>query len=215
MSVEVKICGLSNPEGIAAAVNGGAAMVGFNFFAKSPRYVTPDQARTLGLAVPEEIIKVALLVDPGDDDLEAVLSVAPHDLLQLHGDESPERVAAIKARWGLPVMKVLKIQGDIDLGAVAPYLPVADRLLFDPKVPKDRAGALPGGNALAFDWRLLAGRDWPLPWMLAGGLTVENLAEAVRISGARAVDLSSGVEDAPGRKSPEKIRAFLALADGL
>jgi phosphoribosylanthranilate isomerase len=160
-------------------------------------------------------MKTGLLVDAKDATIAAILKAVPLDLLQLHGSESPERVAAVKARFGLPVMKVVKLRQAGDLEAVGPFLAVADRLLFDAKPPAEMTDALPGGNALAFDWTLLSGTTWPLPWMLAGGLTPENVARAVALSGAPAVDVSSGVEDAPGKKNPQKIRAFLAAAQAL
>ncbi len=215
MSVQVKICGLSTPETMTAAVKAGAAFVGLVFYPPSPRAVTPEEAAALAALVPAGVIKTGLLVDAEDATIEAILKEAPLDLLQLHGSESPERVAAIKARFGLPVMKVVKLRQEGDLEAVAPYLEVANRLLFDAKPPAEMTGALPGGNALAFDWTLLAGKTWPLPWMLAGGLTADNLGRAVAITGAPAVDTSSGVEDAPGKKNPEKIRAFLDAAAAL
>lgn len=209
MSVQAKICGLSTPDAMTAAVTGGAAFVGLVFYPPSPRAVTPAQAAPLAALVPEGVVKTGLLVDAGDATIEEILTEVPLDLLQLHGGESPERVAEIKARFGLPVMKAVKLRQAGDLEAVAPYLGVADRLLFDAKPPEDLENPLPGGNAVAFDWTILAGTRWPLPWMLAGGLTPENVARAVEISGAPAVDVSSGVEDAPGRKNPGKIRAFL------
>lgn len=215
MTIEAKICGLSTAETLAAAVAGGAALVGFVFYPPSPRAVTPSQAAALAGAVPARVKKVGLLVDPDDAVLESILAAAPLDLLQLHGGESPARVAEIRARFGLPVMKTLKLAEEADLDAVAPYLEVADRLLFEAKAPKDMAGALPGGNALSFDWTLLSGRRWALPWMLAGGLDAANLAEAVHTSGAAAVDVSSGVEDAPGVKSVQKIRDFLEVVKTL
>lgn len=215
MTIEAKICGLSTAETLAAAVAGGAALVGFNFYPPSPRAVTPGEATALAGAVPEGVKRVGLLVDPEDAVLESILAAVPLDLLQLHGEESPARVAQIRARFGLPVMKTLKVSEKADLRAVAPYLEVADRLLFDARAPKDLAGALPGGNAVAFDWSLLSGRRWALPWMLAGGLNAANLAEAVRTSGAAAVDVSSGVEDAPGVKSVQKIRDFLEVVKTL
>jgi len=210
MSVQVKICGISTPEAMTAAVEGGAAFVGLVFYPPSPRAVTPVQAAALAALVPEGVTKTGLLVDADDATIEAILKAVPLDLLQLHGAETPERVAAVKARFGLPVMKVVKLRQAGDLEAVAPFLAVADRLLFDAKPPTAMADALPGGNAVAFDWTILAGTTWPLPWMLAGGLTPANVAEAVAVSGAPAVDVSSGVEDAPGRKSVAKIKAFLA-----
>jgi len=209
MTVQVKICGISTPDAMAAAVEGGAAFVGLVFYPPSPRAVTPAQAAALAALVPSGVVKTGLLVDADDAAIAAILKDVPLDLLQLHGSESPARVAAIKARFGLPVMKVVKLRQPGDLEAVRPFLPVADRLLFDAKPPADMANPLPGGNAVAFDWSILAGTTWPLPWMLAGGLTPENVARAVEISGAAAVDVSSGVEDAPGKKNPAKIRAFL------
>jgi phosphoribosylanthranilate isomerase len=212
MPVRAKICGLSTPDTVAAAVAGGAAFIGFNFFPRSPRVVTPDMAAALARLVPASVGRVGLFVDDDDARFDAVLGAVKLDLLQMHGKETPQRVAAIRARTGLPVMKVISVAGADDIAAAEPYVEVADWLMFDAKPPKDMAGALPGGNALAFDWRLIAGREWPLPWMLAGGLTPENLTEAVRISGASYVDVSSGVEDAPGRKSAEKIARFLDTA---
>ena len=212
MAIEVKICGVNAPAALQAAVEAGADYLGFIFYPPSPRYVTPERARALAAAAPEAVAKVGLAVDLDDGALEAILKAAPLDLLQLHGGESPERVAAIRARFGVPVMKAVKIAGADDVAAAEAYCEVADRLLFDAKPPKDMKGALPGGNALAFDWQLLAGRSWPLPWMLSGGLGPDNVTEALRTSGAKAVDVSSGVEDRPGVKNPDKIRAFLAAA---
>ncbi|MDA0306695.1 MAG: phosphoribosylanthranilate isomerase [Proteobacteria bacterium] len=210
MTISVKICGLSDEAAVAAATEGGADMVGFVFFPKSPRYVSPQRAGELAQKVPDGITKVGLVVDADDSLLTEITEKAGLDMLQLHGSETPERVADIRKRFGLPVMKVLPVSGADDVEAAKDYENIADRLMFDAKPPSD--AARPGGNALAFDWGLLAGATFALPWMLAGGLTVENLAEAVKISGAAAIDVSSGVEDAPGRKSPEKIRAFLAAA---
>lgn len=209
MTVQVKICGISTPEAMTAAVDGGAAFVGLVFYPPSPRAVTPAQAAPLAALVPAGVVKTGLLVDADDATIAEILAAVPLDLLQLHGAESPARVAAIKARFGVPVMKVVKLRQPGDLEAVDPYLDVADRLLFDAKPPAEMENALPGGNAVAFDWSILAGTAWPLPWMLAGGLTPENVARAVEISGAPAVDVSSGVEDAPGKKNPLKIKAFL------
>ena len=155
-----------------------------------------------------------MFVDVEDETIAETLAAVGLDMLQLHGGESPARVAQIRARFGLPVMKVIKIAEPADVAAAEPYLRVADRLLFDAKPPKEMTEALPGGNALAFDWQLLAGKTWPIPWMLSGGLDPDNVAEAARISGARAVDVSSGIEDRPGLKNPDKIHAFLAAAKG-
>ncbi len=214
MSIEVKICGVNTPEALRATVAAGAEYVGLNFYPPSPRSVTPDQAAALAAAAPPRLCKVGLFVDVEDETIAETLAAVGLDMLQLHGGESPARVAQIRARFGLPVMKVLKIAGPEDVAAAEAYFRVADRLLFDAKPPKEMTEALPGGNALAFDWHLLAGRTWPLPWMLSGGLDPGNVAEAARISGARAVDVSSGIEDRPGLKNPDKIRAFLAAAKG-
>jgi phosphoribosylanthranilate isomerase len=212
MPVDVKICGLKTAEAVDAAVEGGAFMTGFVFYPPSPRNLSPADAAPLVARVPAGVVKVGLFVDAADDAIDAVLDAAPLELLQFHGSESPDRVRAVKDRTGLPVMKVVPLASEDDLEAASDYEACADRLLFDAKPPKDMAGALPGGNALAFDWALLKGRTWALPWMLAGGLTADNLAEAVATSGATALDVSSGVEDAPGVKNVAKIRAFLAAA---
>jgi phosphoribosylanthranilate isomerase len=161
--------------------------------------------------VPSGVKRVALFVDADDAAIEAVLDAAPIDMLQFHGAETPERVADARWRFGRPVMKAISVAAPEDVSAAARYEEAADMLLFDAKPPR-RTDALPGGNGLAFDWRLIAGRGWRLPWMLSGGLTADILAEAVSISGARAVDVSSGVERRPGEKDPDKIRAFLAAA---
>jgi phosphoribosylanthranilate isomerase len=210
MAITVKICGLSTAEAVAAAVTGGAALVGFVFYPPSPRNVTPAEAAALCAAVPSGIERVGLFVDAEDATIAAALA-APLDLLQFHGSESPARVAAVKQRFGRKVMKAIPVADAADLAAADAYAGIADWLIFDARPPR-RADALPGGNGLAFDWQLLGGRRWTLPWMLSGGLNAENLAEAVRLSGATVVDVSSGVESAPGRKDPAKIAAFLAAA---
>jgi phosphoribosylanthranilate isomerase len=208
--IRVKICGLREPAHVDAAVRGGAAYVGFVFFPKSPRNLSLAEAAPHAAAVPPGVAKVALTVDADDAGFDALLSEVPVDMLQLHGHESPERVAAVKARFGLPVMKAVGVAGEEDLPALDEFGRVADQLLVDAKPPKD--ADLPGGNGLAFDWRLIAGRRWPVPWMLAGGLTPGNVAEAIRLTGARQVDVSSGVESAPGVKDPARIAAFLTAA---
>jgi phosphoribosylanthranilate isomerase len=195
---------------VAAAVDAGAAYLGFVFFPKSPRHVTPAEAAALALPVPPGVAKVGLVVDADDGLLDAITAQVPLDMIQLHGSESPARVQAVRARFGLPVMKAVGIAGPGDLEDLAAQARVADQILVDAKVPKD--AALPGGNGLSFDWRLLAGRRWPVPWMLAGGLTAANVGEAAGLTGARQVDVSSGVESAPGVKDPALIRAFLAAA---
>ncbi len=215
MTVEAKICGVNSVQAATAAAQGGADYIGLVFYPPSPRAVSPKQAHAIAAGLPARVRKVALLVDAEDELIGAVRAAVPLDLLQLHGGESPQRVAQIKARFALPVMKAIKVANAADLAGARAYLKVADRLLFDAKPPKDMKGALPGGNALSFDWNLLAGQTWPLPWMLSGGLDPANLATAVRVTGARAVDVSSGVEDKPGFKNPAKIRAFLAAAKAL
>src|SRR6266850_725790 len=214
MSVAAKICGLSTEAAVTAAVAGEAAYLGFVFYPPSPRAVTAEKAARLCAAVPAGVGSVGLFVDADDDAIAVVLAAAPIDLLQFHGGESPERVADAKTRFGRPVMKAIAIAGPEDVLAAARYEAVADLLLFDAKPPR-RPDALPGGNGLAFDWDLIAGRSWHRPWMLSGGLTAELLPEAVRISGAAAVDVSSGVESRPGEKDLDKIGAFLAAARAL
>jgi phosphoribosylanthranilate isomerase len=206
----VKICGLREPEHVHAAVIAGAAYVGFVFFDKSPRNVTIAEAFELAVDVPPGVAKVALVVNAEDDTLDKIVETVPLDMLQLHGAETAERVAEIRARYRLPVMKAVGVADEGDLSALAEYGRVADQLLVDAKPPKD--AKLPGGNGLAFDWRLIAGRRWPVPWMLAGGLTAENVAEAIRLTGARQVDVSSGVENARGIKDAAMIRAFITAA---
>jgi len=213
MSTAIKFCGLTRPQDIAAAISAGARYVGFVFFAKSPRNVTLAQARALALDVPAGVAKVALTVDADDAMLAALLAEVPVDMLQLHGHESPARVAELRTRHGLPVMKALGIAEAADLAQIDTYAEVADQLLIDAKPPK--GADLPGGNGLSFDWRLLAGRKyWTKPWMLAGGLTPDNVAEAVRLTGARQVDVSSGVESTPGHKDAVRMADFAAALAG-
>ena len=209
-NIRVKICGLRTEADVAAVAAAGAAYAGFVFFAKSPRHLTVEAARVLALAAPEGLAKVALTVDATDAVLDAIVEAMPLDMLQLHGKESPERVAEVRARYGLPVMKAVGVADEGDLPAIMEYALVADQLLIDAKPPKN--ATLPGGNGLSFDWRLVAQRRWLRPWMLAGGLTPENVAEAVRLTNARQVDVSSGVESAPGVKDHAKIAAFVAAA---
>ena len=211
MSVAVKICGLSSEAAVAAAVAGGAAYVGFVFYPPSPRAVAPARAGALCAAVPSGVWRVGLFVDADDDTIQAVLDAAPLDMLQFHGRETPNRVFDAKTRFRRPVMKAVAVSGAEDALAAEHYQDAADMLLFDAKPPR-RADALPGGNGLAFDWNLIAGRRWRRPWMLSGGLMAASLDEAVRVSGAAAVDVSSGVERAPGDKDPAKIREFLEAA---
>lgn len=207
---QVKICGMTRPGDLAAAVSAGARYAGFVFFPKSPRHLTVAAAGALAATAPPGIALVGLFVNPNDAALDEVLARVPLDILQLHGTESPARVAEIKARTGLPVMKAVGISTPADLEPLWDYGLVADLLLIDAKPAPD--AALPGGNGLAFDWRLLVGRRILKPWMLAGGLTPENVAEAVRLTGAPMVDVSSGVESAPGVKDADRIRAFVQAA---
>lgn len=210
MTVSVKVCGLTGDEGLAAAIDAGARYVGFVFFPKSPRHVSPAQAAALAVQVPMGVAKVGLFVNPDDATLTSTLEQVPLDMIQLHGGESPARVAEVRALTGLPVIKAVGISGPADLDQLWDYGLVADMLLIDAKPPQD--AALPGGNGLAFDWRLLAGRQILKPWLLAGGLTPENVHEAIRLTRAQGVDVSSGVESAPGVKEPDRIRRFIARA---
>lgn len=206
--VRIKVCGLTTPADVAAAARAGVAYAGLNFYPPSPRCVGPAQARALALAAPIGLARVGLFVDPDDDRLTSVLSEVPLDLIQLHGRETPARVAAVRALTGLPVIKAVGLAGPEDLPALDAQARAADMLLVDARPPQ--GAPLPGGNGLAFDWRLIAGRRWPVPWLLAGGLTPANVAEAVRLTGALQVDVASGVESAPGVKDPDRIAAFAA-----
>ncbi|MDB5595480.1 MAG: phosphoribosylanthranilate isomerase [Hyphomicrobiales bacterium] len=204
----VKICGLSTPPALRAALASGTDLVGFVFFPKSPRHLSLDTAMALAELTGNRAVKVALTVDADDDTLAAIVQRVQPDMIQLHGHESPARVAQIRAQFGLPVIKAIGVSSAADLADVAAYAATADRLLFDAKPP---AGAdLPGGNGLAFDWQLLHDLALPAPFMLSGGLHADNGAEAARQTGAAAVDVSSGVESAPGRKDVKKIAAFIA-----
>lgn len=207
MTIAIKFCGLSRPEDIAAAAAAKARYVGFVHFPKSPRHVSLMAMAELALLVPAGLAKVALTVNADNALLDDMLAQVPLDMLQLHGSESPARVAEIKQRYGLPVMKAIGVAVAGDLAAIDAYAPVADQLLIDAKPPKH--ADLPGGNGLSFDWRLLADQKyWTKPWMLAGGLTPDNVAEAVRLTGAKQVDVSSGVESAPGVKDADLIDTF-------
>lgn len=208
--VQVKICGLRNAADVAACVAAKARYVGLVFFPKSPRHLSLEEARTVALGVPAGIAKVALTVNADDAALDALIEQVPLDMLQLHGSETPGRVAALRARYGLPVMKAVGVADEGDLAALDAYAAVCDQILLDAKPPKD--ATLPGGNGLSFDWRLVAGRRWSVPWMLAGGLTPDNVAEALRLTGAAQVDVSSGVESAPGIKDANRIQAFCDAA---
>jgi phosphoribosylanthranilate isomerase len=210
VSVTIKICGLSTAEALDVALEEGADMVGFVFFTPSPRHLGFEAAKRLSARVNGRAQKVALSVDASDADLAALIDALKPDLLQLHGEESPERVAMVRARFGLPVMKALPVETRADLSSIRLYANVADRVLFDARAPRE--ATRPGGLGKPFDWRLLEAVDADVPFMLSGGLDPGNVAEALRITRAPGVDVSSGVERAPGQKDPDKIRAFIRAA---
>ncbi|NHM20685.1 phosphoribosylanthranilate isomerase [Tritonibacter mobilis] len=212
--IRVKICGMKTRADMEAAASAGAAYVGLNFFAKSARSVSIAQAAALASDAPVGLAKVGLVVNPTDADLDAITGSVPLDMIQLHGQESVERVAEIKSRYGLPVMKVIGVAEAADLAPIDLYAQVADQIMIDAKAPK--GAKLPGGNGVTFDWQLLAGKKyWQAPWMLAGGLTPENVAEAIRKTGARQVDVASGVETAPAQKDADLMRAFVEAAQAV
>ncbi len=210
--MRVKICGVTTTDSLKAAVDAGAAYIGFNFFKKSPRYLDLSSVADLAQEVPAGVCKVGLWVNPTDEELDAMLAVVAIDMIQLHGSESVERVAEIKEAYGLPVMKVIGVSGADDIAQINDYEQVADQILLDAKPPKD--AVLPGGNGLAFDWNLIAKRRFAVPWMLAGGLVPDNVAEAVRLTGAQQVDVSSGVEVSVGVKDKQLITDFIRAANG-
>jgi phosphoribosylanthranilate isomerase len=211
MTPLVKICGLSTHEALDAALSAGADLVGFVRYPRSPRHLSLDEVRVLSAYAKGKALRVALTVDADDRELADIVAAIDPDILQLHGEETPARVAEVRARFGRPVMKAVGIAEEGDLARLAAYAEVADRLLLDAKPPKT-AEALPGGNGLAFDWRLVARLDPAMPFMLSGGLAPENVAAAIELTGARALDVSSGVERRPGEKDPEKIERFVRAA---
>ena len=208
--MRVKICGLRSRADVAAASEAGASYIGMVFYPPSPRHMTLADARWASEAVPDGVVRVALTVNADDDVLERILAAVPFEMLQLHGQESPERVAEVRERFGRPLMKALPVHDETDLATIDAYSEVADQILVDARPPQgaDR----PGGNGASFDWRLISGLRWRVPWMLAGGLTSENVAEAIRLTGADQVDVSTGVESAPGYKDPRRIAAFVQAA---
>jgi len=212
MTIEVKICGLRNLAALDAALESGADYVGFVFFPRSPRNISPPAARALADKARGKAKVVALFVDPDDALLTEVVEAVLPDIVQLHGGETPERVAEIARRYGRPVMKAVAVSDATDVEAALAYAGSAARILFDAKAPKNDAVALPGGNGVAFDWQALAGLNGRIDYMLAGGLEPGNVADAIRATGARAVDVSSGVETRPGEKDPELIRRFIRAA---
>lgn len=212
MVLDIKICGLKTPDAVAAALDGGATHIGFIFFPKSPRHITPQKAAGLRDAVKGRALAVAVTVDADDETLDEIVEAVKPDILQLHGHETPERVAFIKARYGLPVMKAFSVREASDLAAIAAYQGIADRFLFDAKPPK--GSDLPGGNGVSFDWELLAALDADIDYMLSGGLNADNIAEALHKTQAPGIDISSGVERAPGEKDVRLIENFFrAVAD--
>lgn len=213
MSVRVKICGIRDEPALFAAVEARADLIGFVFHPKSPRYLTPEAAAPLATYIRGVAASVALVVDADDATLADIVSAVNPDMLQLHGHETPARVREIRARYGKPVMKAVAVESAADAERATEYLDGADLILFDAKPPK--GSGLPGGNGVPFDWRVLEGIGGRIPFMLSGGLTADNVAEAVRLSGARAVDVSSGVETSPGVKDPELIHRFLSAAKGI
>ncbi len=210
MALSVKICGLKTPEALDVALESGADLVGFVFFPPSPRNLGLEAARTLGSQVKGRAGKVALTVDATDETLLDIVAALKPDMLQLHGTETPERVAVVRSRFGLPVMKALPIAERKDLSPVRIYAKVVDRLIFDARAPQD--ATRPGGLGKRFDWTLLKDVNPGVPFMLSGGLDADNVAEAIAITRAPGVDVSSGVERAPGEKDPDKIRAFVRAA---
>ena len=212
---QAKICGINSRDAVRESIDGGADFVGLVFYPRSPRAVTAIEAAQLVHGIPDHVSKVGLFVDLGDDMMTAILSQVSLDLLQLHGAETPARVQEIRQLTNIPVMKAIRVATECDITEANSYVDVADRILFDAKAPPDTKGALPGGNAVTFDWNLLAGRKWPCPWMLSGGLHAGNVAAAIATSGTPSVDVSSGVESSPGIKDSARIREFLTIVKGL
>ncbi|MDA9989243.1 phosphoribosylanthranilate isomerase [Paracoccaceae bacterium] len=209
-SVNVKICGLTTGSSVTTAVTAGADYLGFVFFSKSPRYLTFSQAADFATLIPKNVIQVALVVDPNNDLLTNMMKYVPIDMIQLQGTETPQRVREVKELTRLPVMKAIGVSEPEDLDIIDSYATVADQLLIDAKPPK--GSILPGGNGLAFDWGLMTGKTWDVPWMLAGGLNPENVTEAIKTTGTAQIDVSSGVERAPGDKDPDKVTRFIQNA---
>ena len=212
MATKVKICGLKTEAALEAALAGGADYVGLVFFPPSPRNVTPAAAKALAAKARGRAKVVALMVDPDDALIETVMASADPDILQLHGEETPERVREVRRRWGRPVMKAIKVETGEDARAATGYRGAADLILFDARAPED--STRPGGNGAPFDWHALSGVDDKVRYVLSGGLTPDNVAEAIRVTGAAVVDVSSGVESRSGEKDPDLIRRFLRAAKG-
>lgn len=211
MPIQAKICGLTTPEAVAAVVRGGAEYAGFVFYPKSPRHLTLEKAAALVGHLPKHIRKVAVVVDAPDDALLAIRTAIAPDFFQLHGKETPARVSEVKTLAGDKVIKAVTVRTADDIASARAYQKIADMLLFDAKAPK----GLPGGNGISFDWELLKDKHFDIPWMLSGGLNAENIAEAVRVSGAGIVDVSSSVESSPGIKDPKLVSDFLRAVKGI
>lgn len=212
MSTHVKTCGLSTDATVNAAICAGARYVGFVFFPPSPRNVSIEEARELAQKIDSHILKVGVFVNPDDELLSSVIENVGLDIIQLHGNESIERVRHIREKYSKLIMKAIAVSSKTDISIAREYEPNVDMLLFDAKAPTDRKDALPGGNGLMFDWKLIADEKWHVPWMLSGGLNATNVAEAIKISGARIVDVSSGLEIEPGNKDIGKIKEFIKVA---
>ena len=208
--MRVKICGLRSRGEVAAAAAAGAAYVGLVFFPASPRHVSLADARWIAGGIPDGLIRVALTVDADDEALSEIIEATHVDMLQLHGQESPERVAEIRDRFEVPVMKAVGVATEEDLPRLDAYSDAADQILVDARATP--GAERPGGNGVAFDWRIIRAHQWRRPWMLAGGLTADNVADAVRLTGADQVDVSSGVESRPGYKDPRRVAAFVRAA---
>lgn len=204
----IKICGIKTPEILSVAASAGARFAGFVFVPQSPRYIHPEQARLLSRQLPTGLRSVGLFVAPSDEDLAHILGAVSLDFIQLHGNESPARVQAIKSRFNIPIIKAFAISAADDLDQVAAYIPVIDWILFDAKAPS--SSNIAGGNGVAFDWAILKDKNFAKPWMLSGGLTPENVADALSILSPDAVDVSSGVESSRGVKDAQKVRDFIA-----
>lgn len=215
VSIKAKICGLNEQLGVDAAIQAGASYIGLVFFPPSPRALTIEEAKKLTFPKSSDTNLVGLFVDAEDDLIDSAMNNLKLNMLQLHGSETPERVITLKKRTGCTVMKVISVAVVSDLTQAEKYFDAADWLMFDAKPPTDTKDSLPGGNARNFDWSLLSGSNWPLPWMLAGGLNYTNVAEAVSLTGAKVVDCSSGVEDRPGCKNPDKVTQFMSAVHNL
>ena len=209
MTIKVKICGINNEESLKAAISGGASAIGFVFFSRSPRALNLEEAACLAVNVPKSILRVGLIVDMGDKEILELLDAVPLDILQLHGEETPKRTEQIAKISGLPLIKAIKVEKISDILYANKYIKHVDWILFDAKPPESFPNALPGGNAISFDWNWLAHKDLTYPWILSGGLNVKNITEAANISGATFVDVSSGVESQVGKKDIDLITDFL------